>query len=125
MKLKSNILYLDGFGGVLVGLLLLAFREWLSELYSLPIHTVTVIGMANLFYGVYSSTLAFLNKRPVEAIVLLASANFTWTIVCAFLLRIYWDQISLFGFVHIFGEGVYVFWLAFCEWKWRFSLQLN
>lgn len=123
MKFKTKLLHIDGLGGLSVGVLVLLFNTWLSELYGLPQKIVIFMGVVNLIYGSYSTTLALRSDRPLKLIVLLVFANLTWTGICFVLLVKFSETLTIFGLLYIIGEGLYVGWLGCLEWRWRKFLQ--
>ena len=119
MKVKTNILWIDGIGGLIVGFIVLLISPWFSHWYGVPTNILVFTGVANLLYGSYSTPLANQRYRPEWKINLLIIANFIWTAVCIFLVVRYSDTLTLLGYIHILGEGVYVAVLAYFEWKWK------
>jgi hypothetical protein len=117
-SLKKRLLWIDSIGGLSVGALMLIFHSWLSEFWGLPLLLVVFIGVVNMLYGTYSFTVARMRVRPVWRIVLLAVANFSWTINCIIMGLVFLNSATIFGLLHIFGEGLYVGILAFFEWRW-------
>ncbi len=118
MNFRKHILWVDSIGGLLVGALMLIFHSWLSEFYGLPVWLVVFVGTVNMLYGTYSFTVARMAVRPVWRIVLLAVANFSWTINCMIMALIFMNSATIFGMIHIVGEGLYVGVLAYFEWTW-------
>lgn len=118
-RLAQRFLLIDGAAGSAVGVFTLTFREWLAELYAMPLSLVTLIGFANLAYGSYSGTLAvraWYQKTPSRrAIDLLIAANLAWTVVCAVLVAATYRSASVFGLGHVVLEGLFVAWLALAE----------
>lgn len=117
-----KILWLDCTAALIAGVLVLAFSGWLSRLHGLPQSVLLFVGMANLVYAAYSSSLARQRQRPLVLIKLLVCANALWSGVCLALLAAYWAQVSLFAVAHLLGEAVFVAWLAAMEWRQRFRL---
>lgn len=115
---KQNILWLDCIGGLVAGILILIFRELISDLDSLPIQIIVLVGFTNLVYGSFSLWVTTRIRRPARLIRILATANIFWLAVCLTIVVLYWREISLFGTVHKIGEGVYVAFLGFLELKW-------
>ncbi|MBP9113518.1 MAG: hypothetical protein KBF88_11970 [Polyangiaceae bacterium] len=116
---KTNLLAFDSIGGLLVGPLVLAFREPLSGLERLPTKLLVATGVANVVYGLYSGQLALRSKRGTgisrAELHLLVVANACWAVFCfvtAFSLR---AQASWWGLAHLVGEGIYVGLLAWVE----------
>lgn len=120
---QRKLLWVDGLGGAAVGVLVLLLGGWLSELYRLPRDLVFLMGWANLAYGTCSTTLASRSHRPMALIVLLVVANLTWAVLCFRWTALHHEAASVFGFLHLLGEGVYVGGLACLEWRWRESLR--
>ncbi|EAW27734.1 hypothetical protein ATW7_13023 [Alteromonadales bacterium TW-7] len=67
-----------------MGVLLFALLEWVSVLYNLPVNIVILLASANVIYGIYALTLAFLVTKPVYTITVLAIANAVWVLICIF-----------------------------------------
>jgi len=120
-RLAQRLLFLDGGAGSAVGLGVLTLREWLAELYAMPLSLVTFIGAANLAYGCYSGALAgraWYQKGPsCRAIDGLIAANLAWTVVCAALVVTTFRSASALGLGHLVLEGMFVAWLALAERK--------
>ena len=125
MDFKKNIIWIDGLGGLIVGILVLVFQNWLSTLYSLPLKLVVIIGIVNLIYGSYSTYLALWSKFSEKHILFLAFANMAWTIVCLVLLGTFAKTASIFGLLLFILEGLYVGGLGVLEFRWRKYLSLN
>ena len=123
-KSRANkILWIDCIGGLIVGVLVLLASNLLSQWDGLPIEVVRFVGFANLAYGCYSIWVATRNPRPISLVKILALANMAWLLFCISITAAYWNEISLFGIIHILGEGIYVAALGAVEWKWRKSLS--
>jgi hypothetical protein len=123
MDVRRHLLWIDGSGGLFVGAVVLLICGWLSELYGLPYKLLIFIGVANVLYGSYSTSLAMRSVRPAKLILLLVVANLTWAIVCMILAFTNRESVSLFGLAHLVGEGLYVGGLACMEWRWRELLR--
>ena len=124
MNIRRNLLWIDGLGAALAGVLTLALMGWLSELYDLPRNLLLLIGVVNLLYGSFSLPLARRRQRPLVLIQLLAVANLAWALFFCFRWAyVYSDTASLFGLAHFVGEGIWVGGLGVLEWRWRESLQ--
>ncbi len=122
MALQKNVLWVDRIGAGVAGLAMLMLAGWLSRLYSLPVEFVMGLGVVNLVYGAYSFSLAVRRKRPKGLIVLLVVANGCWAVFCVVAAVLVASQASLFGIAHLVGEGSYVGWLAWMEWRLREGL---
>lgn len=120
--MRKKILWVDGLGGLIVGVLVLAAGGWLSRLHRLPPEFLRLLAVVNLAYGTYSVSLASRQRRPRQMILLLAAANFFWMIMCLRWAWVYGDTASLFGMVHLLGEGFWVAGLAVLEYRWREDL---
>ena len=119
MKLKRKLLWVDGLGALIVGLLLLLMSGGLSIVCQLPQNLLVFMGIINMIYGSYSTHLAMLSNRPKIRILLWVGANLTWALVCFGLLAIFNKTITIYGFAYLLGEGLYVGGLAYLEWRWR------
>ena len=113
------LLWVDCTAGAAVGVAVLALLSWLSRLYELPSGLLLFTGIANLAYATYSFTLARRHRRPVVALNTLIVANFSWALVCTFLVLTLAQSASIFGIAHLAGEAVFVAALAALEWRWR------
>ena len=122
MDFRSRLLWVDGGAGFSAGILMLALNSWLSALHNLPSGLLLFIGIANVVYGMYSLTLASRSRRPAGAIWLLITANSLWVIHCLVQVMYWWEGISIWGILHLGGEGIIVGTLAFLEWRWRHLL---
>lgn len=114
-----KLLWVDCSAGAAVGLLVLTFSGWLSELYQLPRNFVVFMALANLAYALYSFSLATRPRRPRILILLLIVANMTWGVLCFWWAFTYGQTASLFGLAQLVGEGLFVGGLACLEWRWR------
>jgi hypothetical protein len=123
MKRKGRLLWVDGLGGLLAGTVVLLLSGWLSEVERLPEHFVVFMAGANLVYGAYATSLASRPERPAVLVGVLACANMFWLILCLGFALWFRDQISVFGLLHVLGEGAYVGGLGCLEWRWRVALR--
>ena len=124
MKLKKKLLWIDGLGALIAGSLTLLLNSWLSEWYQLPKELLIFIGLINLIYGTYSTSLAIHSKRTKSQILLLVAANLTWALVCLILFSTFIKTASVYGLAHLLLEGLYVGGLAYLEWRWRKDIKL-
>ncbi len=119
---KQKILWVDCLGALIVGVIVLIICRPLSRWDGLPVATIVAIGVANLVYGTYSLYVTTRDPRPLGLVAILALANMAWLLVCIAIIALNWERITLFGLVHVFGEGVYVAGLGYSEWKLRRSV---
>lgn len=124
--MREKILWVDGLGGLAVGVLMLAMMlsagGWLSGIYRLPLDLLWIMTAANLIYGTYSTTLAFRARRPMTLILLLVAANAAWAVVCFRWATLHWQTAHVLALVHLVAEGLWVGGLACVEWRWRREL---
>ena len=118
-----RLLWLDCGAGAFVGITVLLFHGWLSDLFQLPARLVFVMGMANLAYALYSFSLALRQKRPLMLIKLLVLANFTWAVLCFTWFAAFAATASIFGLAQLGLEGLFVGGLALQEWRQRDALS--
>jgi hypothetical protein len=123
MRIRRNLLWIDGLAGAVAGVAMLLARNWLSDWYRLPRDLLLLIGAANLAYGAYSLSLAKRARRPKALILLLIIANLTWAVICLRWAFVFADAASLLGLVQLVGEALFVGGLASLEWRWREQLQ--
>lgn len=116
---RSRLLWIDGGGGAVVGVIVLGLMTWLSALYRLPLELVRFMGVMNMVYGAYSLALASRRSRPLWAIVVLATANFGWALACVRWSAVYWPTASFLGQIQLLGEALFVGGLALIEWRYR------
>ena len=121
-SIRKNLLWFDGSGALVAGILVLFLTPWLSELHSLPRNLLYFTGAINILYSFYSLPLAFMKNRTVGMVSFLAIANMAWMPVCFVLGFLYLQEASVFGLIHLFGEGVFVGGLGFVEWRLREEL---
>ena len=119
---EFSILHLDGGAGLTVGILLLVFYQWISDLYNLSTAVILVLALANIGYGIFGLSLAFTKKRTVRLIAVLAIANVIWMFVCIAIVLRYFQIATYIGLIFILIEGACVFILACYEWKNRHTL---
>ena len=123
MKDRRNLLWVDGFAGLIAGSVVLLANNFLADWYKLPKTLLLFTGFANLAYASYSLSLAARSVRPMRLIVLLAGANLFWSMVCLVLAVKYFAVAGLFGLAHLVGESLFVGVLGGLEWRWRTLLQ--
>ncbi|WP_087024016.1 hypothetical protein [Thaumasiovibrio subtropicus] len=117
--LQKNILWVDGIAAMTAGLLVLILSEWLEGLYRLPLAVIYVLVVANLSYAAYSLSLAYRRSPSLAAIQLLVFGNLLWSVICVVILVYYREMISIWGFLFVTGEALFVCFLAGFEWRWR------
>lgn len=119
----KRLLWIDGFAGLLVGVVVLLVSDWLSQCYGLPQGLLHIIGVGNTVYGLNSLSLAWRNNRPEKRILLVAFSNLMWAAVCVFWTITYWDSAGFLGRGHLLAEALFVGGLGCLEWRWRTLLQ--
>ena len=119
MIVRQWVLWIDATAAALAGVVVLFVSGWLSGWYGLPQELLISIGVVNLVYASYSSSLAMRMRRPKALILFLVSANLLWSVVCVVLALIYRDTATLFGLAHLLGEALFVGGLGGLEWRWR------
>ena len=120
MKVTNHkILWLDCLGGIVVGIVVLAICQRLSNWEGLPLTIIVALGLVNLSYGTYSLYVTTRRPRPMNLVKILAVANMAWLVVCIAIASTYWNQITGLGLLHLLGEGAYVAGLGYTEWKMR------
>ncbi|RZJ03327.1 MAG: hypothetical protein EOP39_21720, partial [Rubrivivax sp.] len=81
-----RLLWVDACAAAMAGTLVLAvelsFENWLSSLYRLPHALLIFIGVANLLYACFSSSLAMRNSRTLPWVEALVAANLVWAAAC-------------------------------------------
>ena len=116
-----RLLRLDSTAGLLAGLLMLVSHEWLAALTGMPVPVVLFVAVANLVYGSYSGWLVTTAQRrglPSRRVVtVLIVANVAWAVVCAALLARFGASATVFGWLHLVLEGVFVAALGLVEWR--------
>lgn len=116
---QRAVLWFDAGAGATVGILVIAFQEWLADLQGFSRSLVLFMGVANLAYGCYSSTLAARASRGQapsrRSIVWLVAANGAWAFVCLAILVSTWSFATTFGQALVTFEAVFVGSLAFAE----------
>ncbi len=118
-KWSRRLLWIDSFGGMTAGILVLLVGKWLSDWYNLPRWMLLIMGLANLAYGLYSLQLAMRKRRPLGMIYLLVVGNSVWTCICLYWALMHFETASIWGLGHLFGEAMFVGYLASLEWRWR------
>ncbi|MEL7059302.1 MAG: hypothetical protein AAGN46_04655 [Acidobacteriota bacterium] len=119
---RRDLLWIDGIGGLAVGLAMLLALPWLPQLFRLPPDLVRFIAIANLVYGVFSTTLARRARRPRAAVLFLIAANVLWGLACLRWAVLFFGTASFLGIAHMIAEGIYVGGLGLLEWRWRHEL---
>lgn len=116
---SKKLLWVDCTAGAIVGIVVIAFSGWLSQLEGLPREVLLFTGGVNLLYASYSFSLAVRAERPMPLIKLLVFANLAWVPVCLGLaVTFFWSATPL-GFMHLVGEAIFVGGLALLEWRQR------
>ncbi len=82
MRVVPRLLWIDGSGALVAGVIVLLFAPFLSGLHALPRSLLLVTGVANLAYGAFSFTLARRARRPMALVQVLAVANVAWGVAC-------------------------------------------
>lgn len=119
----KNLLWVDCIGALLAGIIVLILSQYLAIVYNLPIFLVIFIGLINILYGSFSFSLARKNQRSSYLIKLLSVGNLTWALFMVSVGTYSLNSSSIFGLIHIFGEGIYVGILGYIEWKNRSILM--
>jgi hypothetical protein len=119
----KTLLWVDCIGGALAGVAVIALSGLLSRLEGLPQALLIFTGAVNLLYASYSYSLARRPKRPMWRIKLLVAVNLAWAPVCVGLLITFSAPATLFSYLHLGGEAVYVAGLAALEWRYRELLR--
>lgn len=118
----ATVLWVDCTAGAIVGVVVLVFGDRFGPLHGLPRAVLLVLGIANLVYAAYSFSLVRRRRRTVRQVAVLVYANAAWGCVCIGLAVRYWEQAGPVGFVHLFGEVLFVGVLAALEWRQRHRL---
>ncbi len=112
---------LDSGAACVVGLVMLALRPWLAELYGFAPELLLFLGAANLTYGAYSGSLALRASRagrlPRLAIDALVLANSAWVIACAVMVTATWPTSRPLGVAQLSLEALFVAGLAVAEFR--------
>ena len=120
---SARLVWFDGMAGLTAGVVVLMMSSWLAPWYDLPVSLLLFTGGMNLVYGSYSSTLARRSTwRTPRTILALIAANALWSVVCVTLVLVFFEQIHVFGAIHLLGEACFVGGLAVWEWRWREAL---
>jgi hypothetical protein len=82
MRVVPRLLWIDGSGALVAGVIVLLFAPFLSGLHALPRSLLLATGVANLAYGAFSFTLARRARRPMALVQVLAVANIAWGVAC-------------------------------------------
>ena len=117
--IKRNILWIDCLGGLSVGAVMLLLSRQIANLDALPVSTVIAMAFANVVYGSFSLYVTIQDPRSQFLVRVLAVANMCWFLFCVLIVASNWKTISLPGILHVLGEGIYVGFLGFIEWRWR------
>jgi hypothetical protein len=119
----SRLPWIDGFAGLVAGLLVITLLDFLTRLYSIPRQTLIFIAAANLGYPVLGFSLGFLRERATSVrrglLAVLIVANLGWALTCIVLALRFGRGASVFGLAHLIGEAILVAALATLEWRHR------
>lgn len=124
MRLIPHLLWIDSGAGLTVGVLVLALVDWLSPIFALPPAFLTVMGVANVAYGLFSLSLARRRTRPPALLLLLVVANASWAVLCALAAVVVAPYASPLGLAQLILEGLFVGGLAALEWRHRETLRV-
>ncbi len=120
---RTKLPWIDAFAGLSVGLLVIPLLDPLSRLYSLPREVLLFTAAANLGYPLLGISLGLLPRSATSArrglLAGLIVANCIWAVVCIGLTGQFGAGASLFGRIHLVGEGMFVAALAALEWRHR------
>lgn len=123
---RRNLPWIDAGAGLTLGVFVMALREVLSRLYTLPLEVLTFTAFANLLYPMLGFSIGWLSPRVTTArrvlLYLLVVANLAWSLVCVWLLLRYRLSASVWGVGHLVGEAGFVATLAVLEWRHRGSI---
>ncbi len=123
MHWPSKLLWIDSIAGLTAGVFVLLLSPWLTDLYNIPLWTLRIMGLANVAYGIYSFQLARRKIRSGIMIIALVVGNATWAVICFAWFSTFFELASIWGLMHLFGEGLFVGFLASLEWRWRELLK--
>ncbi|HEX4896088.1 MAG TPA: hypothetical protein VFV11_07145 [Solimonas sp.] len=113
------LLWLDCSAAAVAGVGVLLLSDWLSRVQALPRELLIAIAVVNLLYGGYSFTLARRVQPPRVLVDALVVANLGWAAVCMALAVKFAHSATVWGLLHLVGEGLFVGGLALAEWRWR------
>lgn len=118
---QRTLLWIDGGAGAVVGTLVLLLRDGLAALQGFPPDLVLFMGLSNLTYASYSTTLAALassGRTPSRrSIAWLVAGNAVWALLCAAILASTWSFATTFGRALVAFEGLFVGALAVVEYR--------
>jgi len=109
--------WFDAASGLVVGVVVLALHEPIAALDQLPDSVVFWMGVANAGYASFGTALGVFRRAWLAK--LLVAANAAWALVCVAILVRYGGEATVFGWLHVGGEGLYVLGLAVVEWRHR------
>ena len=110
---------IDGLAALTAGLVILALRDPLSEIYKLPVSLLTTTGAVNVLYSAGGLSFTARRSKPQALLFAVIVANLFWTCVCLALAIRFRSTASFWGVGHFVGEGAFVAALAALEWKNR------
>jgi hypothetical protein len=120
--MNNGILRIDGYAGLMAGIVVWLLRDLLIELYQIPMWLLVVNITANIAYGIGASLLASWRHRPISAIIALSVANLLWAVLCMGIAVWIAPTASFFAVGHFVGESIFVGTLGILEWRWRAHL---
>jgi hypothetical protein len=122
VKPSRNLLWFDGFAGLVSGLAVLSLQPLFLSLHRWPQVFILFHGFVSLGYAAYALNLARQRPRPVNLIQVLAGANMLWGLFCAAATVILWPQLSGWGVAHLLAESLIVGGLGLYERRYRARL---
>lgn len=120
--MTRDLLWVDSRAALAVGAGMFVLSGWLSAWFGLPRELLWVMGAANVGYGLYSGWLFTRRVRPRGAIAALVVANASWAMGCLVAAVHFAPVATVFGVIHLVGEGLIVGSLAVLEWRARDAL---
>ena len=113
----DRLLWIDGLGALIVGILVLLLRHPLSAIFNLPVWLLTLESGITLCYAVYSITLARQRPRHGWMIRALIIGNWAYALFCIALLILFFQRCSAWGVIYFLAEVLYISGLGWVEHK--------
>lgn len=111
----DRLLWIDGLAALSVGILVLLLRDFLSELFELPVWLLILQSGITLCYAAYSLALARREQRPRWMIRTLANGNWAYALFVIGLLIWFYPSCSAFGVAYFLAEILFMGALGWLE----------
>lgn len=122
MKLPRDLLWLDGFAGLVAGVVALLLSGVIAAWHDMPHGWWLFNGLMNLIYASYSLSIARLRRRSLGLVAVIAAGNLLWAGMCVAATLWFRTTATPLGLAHLLLEAAFVGALGATEWRLRHHL---